>query len=192
MSSVLSRPRHGGAAQRTRGAHAGEGGGNPAAVLVNGVVFVVGILGALCLVLVLMPFAGWQLVVLTSGSMSPGLPAGSIVVTHELPASEVAVGDIVTVAGESSQVTHRVVSIEGDSTLLDTRTLTLKGDANSSVDPRTYEVATAGVVAFGLPWGGQLVLGMRNPLVIGAISVAVALLVLWAWWPKRDDAGEEP
>ena len=47
-----------------------------------------------------------------TGSMSPTITAGSVALVREIPASEINVGDVVTVDREDAlPVTHRVTSI---------------------------------------------------------------------------------
>lgn len=156
------------------------------------VVAMVTVLGIAGFALALMPFFGWQTVVLATGSMAPGLPAGALVVERVVPASELAVGDIVTLTREGKPpVTHRVLTIAPAAGILPTRELTLKGDANDDPDPRPYVVESAGLVAFGLPWGGQVIGFLRTPLALVLITVLIAGLVLKAWWPQRTEEEEE-
>jgi len=147
------------------------------------VVTVIGIAG---FALALMPFFGWQTVVLATGSMAPQYPAGAIVVERMVPASELATGDIVTLMREGKPpVTHRIIAIAPAAGILPSRELTLQGDANDDPDPRPYVVESAGLVVFGSPWGGQVIGFLRTPLALVLITVLVAGLVLKAWWPQR-------
>ncbi|HEY1105973.1 MAG TPA: S26 family signal peptidase, partial [Agromyces sp.] len=87
--------------------------------------------GALCLVLVVA--AGvFQvgIVLFRTGSMGPTIPAGSAALVREVPASSLAVGDVVTVDRPGRlPVTHRIVAID-DGSGPELRRLTLRGDAN--------------------------------------------------------------
>lgn len=90
-----------------------------------------------------------------SGSMVPTIPVGSIVLTEEVPASQLHVGEIVQVprASDHTVVTHRIQSIEKkDSGYL----LTLKGDANAKADPQQYLVSSADLYQAHLPYAGYL------------------------------------
>src|SRR5688500_5253324 len=93
--------------------------------------------GALCIVLVIA--AGWfgvSIILFSTGSMSPTIPAGSAALVRDVPASEVEVGDVVTVDRvDALPVTHRVVAVEGSGS---SRELTLRGDANPVDDPLPY------------------------------------------------------
>lgn len=58
-------------------------------------------------------FTGASLITFRTGSMSPTMPQGTLAVTVPVQASELAVGDVITVqrAGEAMPVTHRVTAI---------------------------------------------------------------------------------
>lgn len=190
MTATDFRPRHLSAAKRIRSSKAGGGGGYLATAMgtVRAVLIAVAAaVGLACLVVVALPLVGMQLVVLTTGSMSPGLPAGSLVVARDVAASELLVGDIVTVGREGQPpVTHRIIAIEPTTSLLGERVISLQGDANADPDPEPYVVDRVGEAVFSLPWGGQFVFGMRSPWAIGGATVAIAVLTLWAWWPQPE------
>ncbi|MBN9605618.1 MAG: signal peptidase I [Actinomycetales bacterium] len=125
------------------------------------------------------------LILFKTGSMEPTIPTGSVALVHQVPASEVRVGDIVTVDRPGAlPVTHRVVSVEGSGP---TRVLTLRGDANPVDDPAPYVVDSVRVVRAWIPGGAQVVAAFSNPVVLGALTVGATALVTWAFWP-RDDA----
>ena len=63
--------------------------------------------------------------------------------------------------------------------------LQLQGDANTTADPQPYTVERVGLVAGGIPWGGQVLAAIRSPWALGGLTVIVAALVLWSWWPKH-------
>lgn len=142
------------------------------------------------MVLVVLAFtAHITLIMFRTGSMSPTIPAGSVAVVQERPASSVSVGDVVTVdrPGELP-VTHRVTSIAAGPSD-DARTITLRGDANDVDDPAPYEVTTVRTVLFSMPAAAPIVAAMGNPFVLGGITVCAAALVVWAFWPRdREEA----
>lgn len=154
-----------------------------------GAIVVAGLAG---FVMAIMPTLGWQSVVLATGSMAPGLPTGSLVIERLVPASELAVGDIVTLTREDKPpVTHRIKEIAPAKGILPSRELILKGDANDDADPRPYVVTKAGLVVAGFPWGGQVIDFLRSPLALGLITAIIALLVLRAFWPQSEETGTE-
>ena len=91
--------------------------------------------------------------IVVSGSMEPGLPIGSVVVSERVDATAVSVGDVVTTDrfNGPGTVTHRVVDVAlGSSQTV----LTLKGDANGGVDREPYEVREVGVMRLAIPYVG--------------------------------------
>jgi len=144
-----------------------------------------GLLGVVAVALTVLPVFGWNTVVLVSGSMAPTYPAGSVLLAQDVPATQVQVGDIVTVQRTGhAPVTHRVIGIED--TIAGAVTLRLQGDANATEDPRPYTVQRVGLVAGGIPWGGQVLTGIRSPWALGTLTILVAALVLWSWWPRQN------
>ena len=106
-------------------------------------------LGFVALIAIVIPFlifAVPQLVgaeqsyVVLSGSMEPAISPGDVIIVNEVPASAIAVGDVITFGDEQSAppTTHRVVDIEqtNDGVVFET-----KGDANENVDIRTVAPA---------------------------------------------------
>lgn len=162
--------------------------------LVVGVAAVLGLAG---LSIAAMPWAGFHTVMLATGSMSPTYPAGSMLITRDVPAADLHVGDVVMVdRGDNLPVTHRIIGIEGSGSGSPVRELTLQGDANEEADAAPYSVSEAGLVLAGSPWGGQVISAMRSPLALGILTMLVTSLVLWAWWPSasardsRDDGND--
>lgn len=77
---------------------------------------------------------GHQMYFIRSGSMSPYLEVGDVIIAKEYDGGELSAGkdgDVVTyygeVGGESALITHRVVSVDGD-------TVITRGDANNTDD----------------------------------------------------------
>lgn len=145
--------------------------------------------GLVCIVLVMLAFFfNITLIMFKTGSMSPTIPTGSLAVVREIPASEIKVGDVLTVDRSGKlPVTHRVTSVSGEG---DTRTITMKGDANETEDPTPYVVNDARKVLVSVPGLAKVVVWFSNPLVLGGITVAASVLVTWAFWPRTPrDAG---
>lgn len=143
--------------------------------------------GAICILLTLAAvFFHVTLIMFKTGSMSPGIPAGSLAVVREVPASDVRIGDVVTVDRPGQlPVTHRVTSARMVSGT--TAVLTLKGDANQVEDPAPYTVSTVRTVLYSVPGIAYIVAGASNPWVLGGTTVAVSLLVTWALWPRPEE-----
>ncbi|ARJ05196.1 hypothetical protein GCM10010988_02560 [Cnuibacter physcomitrellae] len=128
-----------------------------------------------------------SVIVFVTGSMTPTLPTGSAAIVQQVEASELRIGDVVTVPKPDSgiPVTHRIVDMAVVEGSPDERALTLKGDANDIVDPVTYTVTGAQRVIAGAPGLGWLVIGAKTPVAMVAITLAVALAIAWALWPSR-------
>jgi signal peptidase I len=128
--------------------------------------------------------SGVTLVRLATGSMTPAFPADSVLLVRSIPATEVAVGDVVTVSRDGTvPITHRVVGVTPRGSGAE---LVLRGDANDVDDPEPYQVTRVGLVLGGIPFGGSALAAVQSPLGLGAATTLVAGLLLWAWWPRRE------
>ena len=159
---------------------------------------IAGVVGGLSILwFVVAAVFGLSIVVVLTGSMAPGLPTGSaLIVEDDVAAAEVVVGDVVTVPrpNQPLPVTHRVIGIdpvEGDSS---SRSLTLQGDDNDTPDREPYVVATVQRSIVGLPGVGFVIRAVQTPLMIGAATLLIGLLAVWAFWPQTTDArsSDEP
>lgn len=147
---------------------------------------VAAVLGSICIVLVVLALVFHiTLIMFKTGSMSPEIPTGSLAVVRQIPASEARVGQVVTVDRSGAlPITHRVVSTHAGSN--GTTVLVLKGDANRAPDPAPYVVRTVRLVVWSAPGLAYFVVWLGNPFVLGALAMAVAALVVWVMWPRRD------
>jgi signal peptidase len=161
----------------TRGGSAGRRLGDAALTLAS-----VG--GVVCIALVIAASVFHvTLIMFKTGSMSPTIPAGSLAVVREIPAAEARVGDVLTIARPGElPITHRVTSVtpvDGGLT-----SITMKGDANDFEDPAPYTVDSARIVLYSVPWLANAVVAVSHPVALGSITLAAALLVSWAFWPR--------
>ncbi|MFJ4999755.1 signal peptidase I [Microbacterium sp. NPDC088619] len=141
--------------------------------------------GLACIVLVVIAFtANITLIMFRTGSMAPTIPAGSVAVVQSVAASDVRVGDVVTVDRDGDlPVTHRITSVapganEGE------RVITMRGDANAADDPYPYTVQTVRVVLFSIPGIAAVIVAMGSPSVLGGLTLGATALVVWAFWPR--------
>jgi signal peptidase len=160
----------------------------PAGVIGDVLLWVASVGGVICILVVIAAvFFHVTLIMFKTGSMEPTIPTGSLAVVHEIPASEVAVGDIVTVERPGLlPVTHRVTSVAGTG---DTRTITLRGDANPTDDIAPYVVSTVREVWTWVPGWASVVVWFSNPLVLGGLTLGATALVTWAFWPRDSGHG---
>ncbi|GGA65886.1 hypothetical protein GCM10011490_15680 [Pseudoclavibacter endophyticus] len=136
---------------------------------------------------------GAQLIVFKTGSMSPTMPQGAAAVVLPVPASDLEVGDVVTVQSHGSDlpVTHRIVAIEPAAAAPGATALTLRGDANTEDDQAPYVVTEAHRVVASMPGLGTVIALAQTPISMGVFTLVAALLVVRAFWPRRVPAGSE-
>lgn len=121
---------------------------------------------------------GVRTVSLTTGSMTPAHPPGSLlfVVAPADPAA-VPVGEVVVIArADGSRVTHRVVgAVRGAAG--EVAAYRTRGDAVATVDPEPVPAAAVeGVVAAGIP-----VLGALRAWMVSPLGIAIGLVLAWAF-----------
>lgn len=145
------------------------------------------IAGVICIALVAASFLfNVSLIMFKTGSMAPTIPAGSVALVREIPAGEVAVGDIITVDRPGQlPVTHRVTSTTPGATPGE-RVLTMKGDANDIEDHEPYVVDTVRITLAHAPGIANVIAWFGKPTVLGAVAVAASALVTWAFWPRDE------
>lgn len=164
-----------------------SGAARAAAITRTALLNVAAALGSVCIVLVVLALVFQiTLIMFKTGSMSPTIPTGSLAVVRQIPAQEAKVGQVVTVDRKGElPITHRVVSTHPGTD--GTTVLTLKGDANPTVDPSPYTVRTVRLVVWSMPGLAYVVVWLGNPFVLGALTLAVAALIVWVLWPRDGD-----
>lgn len=130
---------------------------------------------------------GYELYVITTGSMTGTAGPGALVVSERVSADRLAVGDVVTyspppVTGIDHLVTHRIAEIgTGEN---GERTYRTKGDANPAVDPWTFSFDSAEQprMVLSVPELGRPVLWLSDRetrmLALGIPALLIALLAL--------------
>ncbi len=126
----------------------------------------------------LLQLIGLRTISLTTGSMVPAYPAGSLLLATA-PGDRAAIpaGAVVVIAGaDGSRLTHRIAEVVrgagGEVVAFRTR-----GDALAAVDPDLVAPdAIEGVVVAGVPILGALRAWMASPL-----GIAVGLVLAWAF-----------
>jgi signal peptidase len=117
-----------------------------------------------------------------TGSMRPGMPPGSLVVTKPVEAGKLKVGDAITYqirSGEPEVVTHRIISLS--QTLGGETLFTTQGDANPGPDEKPVKAAQIrGVVWYSIPMVGYVNSWLSGEQRIWAVGIAVVLLLGYA------------
>lgn len=145
------------------------------------------LLGLTCIVLVIVGLTtNMSLVMFSTGSMAPTIPAGSVALVKAVSGDQIEVGDVVTVARPGQlPVTHRVIdvlSVDGS-----TATFVMQGDANEEPDPEPYVASEVRVVLGSVPGLARVVVAFQNPIVLGGLTVGATILVVWAFWPRPEN-----
>ncbi|WP_243060670.1 signal peptidase I [Nocardioides sp. SR21] len=137
-----------------------------------------------------------------TGSMSPGIDPGDMVVTVPRPTADLEVGDVISyqIPVEDHRVeTHRVASVKHRAD--GTTAITTKGDANVNVDPWVAIISTDTVyeVQTVVPKVGTAIRVLRAPIVqdgilwvaLGGVMV-LGLSMIWGTKPDMSDTDEGP
>lgn len=152
------------------------------ACLYYAVVVVLLLVGALVAFSALPIKGNYEIKTVRSGSMSPEIRRGSVVVVK--PAESYQAGDVITfgsnfkdVRGRKLDVTHRVVEVvEGEEGVR----YVVKGDANDEADTRQVAAGeVVGKVMLSVPLVGFAVETARTPAGFVGILVVPALVIIY-------------
>lgn len=142
-------------------------------------VAIIGLAAVAVTILIVIPRAthGVALTVLT-GSMTPEIPVGSVVIDRPVDTGTLKVGDVATyqkTPGVDEYITHRITAIHPETTPV---TFTFKGDANRGADitpiPAT---AIRGQVWFHVPYLGTIRDGLQSHGTRGLVLAVVLVLL---------------
>ncbi len=120
---------------------------------------------------------GYRIYAVLSGSMNPAFDTGSVVFVRPAGPQTIAVGDIITFSGSSSDLltTHRVVDINSENGL----EFTTRGDANNVDDPNPVPAANViGRVHGSVPHLGYLMGFARTRQGLVVLVFIPSLLVI--------------
>jgi signal peptidase I len=141
---------------------------------------------------------GYRTMTMLTGSMSPQIEPGDVVISTSLDVHDVTKGMVISYhipIDDHRVVTHRVISVQhgADGTV----TVQTKGDANTAVDPwqATLQGQTAYQVRAVIPEVGHVIEALRTPvvsktLIYGAPALLAGWLILSIWRPAEDDDEE--
>lgn len=134
-------------------------------------------------VLLVATAAGYRPLIDYSGSMSPAIRAGDLLITRPEPATSMRIGQIVSFIDpglNGKLVTHRVVGLQASARKIDVVT---RGDANSA--PETWSIArrdSVGALDLRVPAIGRFIAWTSAPwarttlLALAALVLSTALL----------------
>jgi signal peptidase len=135
------------------------------------------------------PIVGLRFDAVLSGSMSPALNTGDLIIVTATSPENLKVGDIIVFRSQIGDglVCHRLVTIESDDGLA----FQAKGDANEGPDAFMIEPEDiVGKVQTNVPSAGQAVQWLRGPFGLLAI-VALAAAALLLPDAERKESGKE-
>lgn len=136
------------------------------------------VLGLLAAMVVLPKTLGSGAYTVLTGSMQPGMPPGSLVVTRQADAGELRIGDAITYqirSGEPAVITHRIIARTSGSQGV---TFTTQGDASPVPDAEQVRPEQIrGVVWYSIPFAGYVNGWLTGEQRIWAVGTAVVLLL---------------
>ncbi len=141
---------------------------------------------ALVLFMAVSPAIGFRFDPVRSGSMSPAIEVGDLVISSSVDHEDIKVGDIIVFRHSGMLICHRVIDINPEAGWIKTQ-----GDANEDPDPYTIsydDVATE--VGLVVPYAGHAVLFLKSVYGWVLIFVIIAAMLLLGWYEDRekDDA----
>lgn len=139
-------------------------------------------------------FGGYRTQTMLSGSMTPSMPTGSVVISVPRKTTDVHVGDVVTIQAplvDKPIVTHRVIEVKSANGVVTIRT---KGDANPKPDAfsSTLVGAKVWVAKAAIPYAGRMTQFLRShtahlvtAVILPALLLAFALGSVWLPFGRR-------
>lgn len=136
--------------------------------------------------------SGHRMYAVASGSMTPALGVGELVLTVPPTSTSVRTGDVITypapAGGRYGYTTHRVTGVDGT-------VLTTRGDANEKPDPSTVELTeVVGVVRAQIPHAGYVLVFFQHPAGLASVITGLfSLALLWdLFFPEEQGAAARP
>ncbi len=133
---------------------------------------------------------GYRAFVVRTGSMTPDLPPGDLLIDAP-PTGPYRQGDVITfkvqaAPGMEPVVTHRVYGVNGDR-------IRTKGDANITPDPGSRTDAdVVGEVVRQVPHAGYLLVFLRQPGgLLGLLTALTALMLAWSMFFGSSSTGRD-
>lgn len=121
---------------------------------------------------------GLQLYVVLSGSMSPTIKTGSVIILKPVEPEKIVQGDIITFSSKwnsNSLTTHRVVKVDNEKGL----NFITKGDGNKVQDANpTYSENIKGKVILWIPYAGYIINFLKTPIGFSMITIIILLLIV--------------
>ncbi len=136
---------------------------------------------ALCgimLVVFLVPKTGWKALNVATGSMTPAVPQGSLVIIHHVNPNTLKTGDVVTYINPyntKETITHRIVGVGHEGKII---AFTTKGDANQTADKQILGGNVVGQVVWHAPHVGKVLAWGRQPIGLILLVIIPGLFII--------------
>lgn len=133
-------------------------------------------------------FLGWSPTLVTSGSMTPVLTPGDVVMIRPARPAELAPNTVILYdRPDTGPILHRIVEVQPDGTF---RT---QGDANRTPDSEAVRMSDIrGIAVLAVPWVGRPSLWLYQGRVLLLAAAGVAALVMIGLAPRAFDAEYDP
>lgn len=150
------------------------------------------VLAFLLMIIYIPKIMGYKAFYIESGSMSPSIPQGSMVLEKKVDFEDISEGDVLTFKNdtETEYFTHRVIAIDKANKMF-----TTKGDANDEADPKeTSNYFVEGRVDFSIPLIGYLMSFLKSTtgkivvscIYIAWIAIEIEIIVMKRKAPQED------
>lgn len=149
-------------------------------------------LAFLLLVVYIPKLLGYKTFYIESGSMSPTINQGSVVLEKPIEFEKITEGDVLTFrnAEKTEYFTHRVIGIDKTNQMFIT-----KGDANDEQDPSEISYYfTEGKVDFAVPYVGYVMQFLNSAvgrIIIGCVYIAWIAIEIEIFVMKRKAPQED-
>ncbi len=137
------------------------------------------------IILVALRLSGFQIFTITSGSMEPDYPVGSLIYVAPTNIENLQAGDVITfMNNENTIVTHRISEVITE-TIANEQVVKFrtKGDANSSADSKLVHYKNViGTPAITIPFLGYISYYLQHPpgiyiaLIIGTFLISIIII----------------
>ena len=135
------------------------------------------------LVILLFTVFNYKFYNVLTGSMSPTIKPGSLIIVKPEKVEKLKVGDVITFKNQNSSniTTHRIKSIQNESNLQ----FITQGDANNIEDPMPIsENLIIGKVIMFIPFIGATMAFIKDNIWIMMLFVSTYVVI--ALWPKKN------
>ncbi len=120
--------------------------------------------------------AGYKFMYVLTGSMSPSVKAGDMIVTRTVDVKDLKEGDIITFRTvDNTLITHRILRVNEDGSFI------TKGDSNNveDIDLKAHRENIVGRYFFKIPKGGYIIKFIQSPIGLIIFIFIPAIMLIW-------------